>query len=329
MCRRRSARNSKCCAPTRPPSSLTSKPAAAVARSGSRCPPGASTSATCRCRCGRATAAANKRGDATSVVWRRGRRGVRHRTLRALLARVLDHLLALRGGGVAPLLAQHLAAFGRQLLKAVKVLAHACLLVRRQCLEPLPAPAQRVALLGGQRVPARETLACLVALRGRHAEPALAAVCQGLLPLGGEPVPLAAVARQEPLLILRKTRPCHARWRGRGSGLRLLGHRRRERGGRYAEQHGKRQRTPSVIHCWSFRQPGASAAALAGTVARAAAGTAVVRALRPSSRRIFRPAGPAARGNRDSPRPSGRRCREIPGSQRRGLSPPCGRRRPV
>src|ERR1700732_2186418 len=208
MCRRRSARNSKCCAPTRPPSSLTSKPAAAVARSGSRCPPGASTSATCRCRCGRATAAANKRGDATLVVWRRGRRGVRHRTLRALLARVLDHLLALRGGGVAPLLAQHLAAFGRQLLKAVKVLAHACLLVRRQCLEPLPAPAQRVALLGGQRVPARETLACLggkrvparetlacrVALRARHAEPALAAVCQGLLPLGGEPVPLAAVA---------------------------------------------------------------------------------------------------------------------------------------
>src|SRR4029077_15200176 len=115
------------------------------------------------------------------------------------------------GGGVAPLLAQHLAALGGQLLKAVKILAHACLLVRRQCLEPLPAATQRVALVGGKGVPARETLACLVTLRGRHAEPALAAVCQGLLPLRRESVPLAAVARQEPLLIRRKTRPCDAR----------------------------------------------------------------------------------------------------------------------
>jgi hypothetical protein len=46
----------------------------------------------------------------------------------ALLTHVLDHSLALLGRRVAPLLAQHVAPCGRQLLEAVEVLAHSRLL---------------------------------------------------------------------------------------------------------------------------------------------------------------------------------------------------------
>ena len=81
-----------------------------------------------------------------------------------LLARVLDHLLPLRRRGVAPALAQHLAAFGWQLLESVKVLAHPRLLARRECLEFLPARAQRLTLFRRERTPMRETVARLITL---------------------------------------------------------------------------------------------------------------------------------------------------------------------
>ena len=118
-----------------------------------------------------------------------------------LLARVLDHLLALRRRGVAPALAEHLAAFGRQLLEAVKVLAHPRLVAGGECLEFLPARAQRLALLRGKRSPVRETVARLIALVRRHPEPALAAVSERLLALGRQRVPLSAETRQQPLLV--------------------------------------------------------------------------------------------------------------------------------
>src|SRR5205807_828197 len=64
-----------------------------------------------------------------------------------LLARLMDHLLALGGARVVPLLAQHLAPLRRQLLELVKILPHLRLLLGRQRLELLPPAAQRVALL--------------------------------------------------------------------------------------------------------------------------------------------------------------------------------------
>src|SRR5260370_22060469 len=88
---------------------------------------------------------------------RLGRRP-RHRALLVPLARVLDHLLALDGARVVPLLAQHLSLRWRQLLKLVEILPHPRLLVRRQCLELLPAAAQRMALLLAQCLPMLEAL---------------------------------------------------------------------------------------------------------------------------------------------------------------------------
>ena len=55
--------------------------------------------------------------------------------------RSLDHLLTLCRGGVAPLLAQHLAPFGRKLLEAAETLPHPRLIGGRQLLEALPARA--------------------------------------------------------------------------------------------------------------------------------------------------------------------------------------------
>src|SRR5947207_2553272 len=49
-----------------------------------------------------------------------------------LLARLMDHLLALGGARVVPLLAQHLAPLRRQLLELVKILPHLRLLLRQQ-----------------------------------------------------------------------------------------------------------------------------------------------------------------------------------------------------
>ena len=118
-----------------------------------------------------------------------------------LLARVLDHLLALRRRGVAPALAEHLAAFGRQLLEPVKVLAHPRLVARGECLEFLPARAQRLTLFRRERSPMRETVARLITLVLRHPEPALAAMGERLLALGRQRVPLGAETRQQPLLV--------------------------------------------------------------------------------------------------------------------------------
>src|SRR5438552_2703981 len=100
-----------------------------------------------------------------------------------LLARLLDHLLAMRGARVVPLLAQHLAPLRRQLLELMKILPHLRLLLGRQRLELLPSAAERVALLGRQRLKVLESLARPVALLGRHAEPALAPVYDSLLAL--------------------------------------------------------------------------------------------------------------------------------------------------
>src|ERR1700730_2449161 len=192
MCRRRSARSWKCFVPTHRRFSPTPRRGAAGTKNGSRCRPDVWTCATWPSRCGPVpTAAPRNRHPHTSsaVRWRRLGRP-QHRAFLSLLARVLDHLLALGGVRVAPLLAQHLALRRRQLLELVKILPHVRLLVRRPCLEFLPASAQRMALLGGQRLPVRKAIARLIALLGRHPEPALAAVRQRLLARGRQAVPL-------------------------------------------------------------------------------------------------------------------------------------------
>ena len=142
----------------------TSRRGATATRTGSRCRPGASTYATCRSRCGRAV---RRRLRISGAEGATPDAGPRRAAAASAAARArADHLLALRGAGVAPLLAQHLPPLGRQLLKAVEILAHRCLLGRRQRLESLPALAQRVALLRRQSMPVLETLPGLVALGG-------------------------------------------------------------------------------------------------------------------------------------------------------------------
>src|SRR6266853_6464512 len=153
MCRPPSARSWKCCVPTRPLSLALPRRGAAGMKNGSRCRPHAWMCAIFPSRCGHAATAAprNSRGGGSAALRpRRLGRRPRRRALRAPLARVLDHLLALGGTCVVPLLAQYLALRRRQLLKLVEILPHPRLLVRRQCLELLPAAAQRMALLGGQ-----------------------------------------------------------------------------------------------------------------------------------------------------------------------------------
>src|SRR3977135_477410 len=154
MCRPPSARSWKCCVPIHPLFSVLPRRGAAGTKNGSRCRPHAWTCAIFPSRCGHAATAAPRNsprgaGSAALRPRRLGRRP-RHRALLVPLARVLDHLLALDGVRVVPLLAQRLALRRRQLLKLVEILPHPRLLVRRQCLELLPAAAQRMALLGGQ-----------------------------------------------------------------------------------------------------------------------------------------------------------------------------------
>ena len=116
-------------------------------------------------------------------MWRRRVR--RHHVLRALLARMLQHLLALRGTRVEPLLSQHLATRWWQLLKAVKILPYGGLLVGRQRLEALPALAYRMTLLRRELAPMRKPIARLVALGPRHTKPALAAMASACWRAGG------------------------------------------------------------------------------------------------------------------------------------------------
>src|SRR6059058_2752526 len=185
MCPPRSARSWRCCVPTHPLFSPMPRRGAAGTKSGSRCRPHAWTCAICPSRRGHAATAAPRNRRPGSVVrprrlgrprhlgWR-----PRHLALPSPLARVLDHLLALGGARLVPLLAQYLAPRRRQLLELVEILPHPGLLVRRQFLESLPAAAQRMALLGRQPLPVRKSLARLVTLLGRHAEPAVGAVCE-------------------------------------------------------------------------------------------------------------------------------------------------------
>src|SRR5437879_1284561 len=191
-----------------------------------------------------------------------------------LLARLLDHLLAMRGARVVPLLAQHLAPLRRQLLELMKILPHLRLLLRRQRLELLPSAAQRVALLGRQRLKVLEALARLVALLGRHAEPALAPVHESLLALRRQAVPLASVSRQHFLLHRREARPGDRRGGTGGRCGRLLGPCGRcgeQQRGRGREQPRESPGTAWVTHY--FSPPlGLSAAAESPAMVRAAAG---------------------------------------------------------
>src|SRR6184192_4133873 len=173
-----------------------------------------------------------------------------------LLARLMDHLLALGGARVVPLLAQHLAALRRQLLELVKILPHLRLLLRRQRLELLPSAAQRAALLGWQRLKVLEALASLLALR-RQA------------------VPLAPETRQDLLLHRREARPGDRRG-GTGSRCRRL----LSRCGRRGEQQRGRGRSrepresPGTAWVTHYFSPplGLSAAAEPPVMVRAAAG---------------------------------------------------------
>src|ERR1700674_4203362 len=305
MCRPRSAPSWKCCVPTHRLFSPTLRRGAAGTKNGSRCRPDGSTCATCRSRCGHVPTAAarNKHPQDGSVV--RGPRRLgrpRHLAFLSLLAGVLDHLLTLGGARSAPLVAQHLAPRRWELLKPVKMLPHGRLLVRRQCLEFLPAAAQRMALHGRERLPVPEALARLIALLGRHPEPALGAVRERLLARGRQAVPLASEARQQLLLLRRKTRPGNrARGIRAGSGRFLC------KCGRCREQQqGEDARTPSVIHYFSLRMRSASA-------------RAVLRAPRgPWPQAARRAADLPARGSPGSPRPGGRRFPGTRASQDRG-----------
>src|SRR5213082_976800 len=220
MCPPRSARSWRCCVPTHPLFSPMPRRGAAGTKNGSRCRPHAWTCAICPSRHGHAATAAPRNsppGAGSAVRPRRLGWRPRHLALLAALARVLDHLLALGGARLVPLLAQHLALRRRQLLELVKILPHPGLLIRRQFLESLPAAAQRMALLGRQPLPVRKSLARLVTLLGRHAEPAVGAVCERLLARGRQAVPLACESRQHLALLGRKARPGD---RSRGSGTR-------------------------------------------------------------------------------------------------------------
>src|ERR1700730_12839182 len=303
MCRPRRAPSWKCCAPTHRRFSPTPRRGAAGTKNGSRCRPHAWTCATCPSRCGHApTAAPRNKHPGGSAVRRRRLGRPRHRAFLSLLARVLDHLLALGGVRSAPLLAQQLAPRRRQLLEPVKILPHVRLLVRGQCLEFLPAVAQRMALLGGGRLPAPDALARLIALLGRHPEPALGAARERLLARGRQAVPLASEARQQLLLLRRKTRPGN-----RGRGIRAgSGRLLRKRGRCREQQQGEDARTPSVTHYFLLRMRSAAA----GAVLRAPRGPWPQPARRATDR--FAPGSPG------SPRPGGRRFPGTRESQDRG-----------
>src|SRR5205085_5539648 len=116
MCPPRSARSWKCCVPTRPLFSPMPRRGAAGTKNGSRCRPHAWTCAICPSRRGRAATAAPRNRHPGSTV------RPRHLALLSALARVLDHVLALGGARLVPLLAQHLALRRRQLLELVKIL---------------------------------------------------------------------------------------------------------------------------------------------------------------------------------------------------------------
>src|SRR5437016_4514357 len=237
-----------------------SRRAAIGTRNGSRCPPVASTYATCRCRYGRARRPAppNSSSPACSVT-RSSRALISPRAvrlaprppLRALqlpLAYVLQHLLALGGSGVTPALAQRLAPLGRQLLELAEILPHDGLLVRRERFELVPTLAQHPPLLGGQRAPLLEALTRQLPLVGRHSQPTPAAARQRLLPCRRQAAPLALETRQELVLLGREARPANRRRsaRRRRARLRLRKRRRRRR-----EQQREQQRLPLAIHCLS------------------------------------------------------------------------------
>jgi hypothetical protein len=111
-----------------------------------------------------------------------------------------DHFLPLRGRGILPAFAQHAALLGRQILKAVEVVAHDVLFIGRQRAEIFQAIAHHRTLLRRQCAPLFKTLACLGALLRGHRDPALAAARERRLPLGRQTLPLAGVWAQQLLL---------------------------------------------------------------------------------------------------------------------------------
>src|SRR4029077_6575069 len=142
----------------------------------------------------------------------------------------------------------------------------------------------------------REALARLVALLARHSQPALRAVRERLLARGWQAAPLAAVLRQQLLLLGRKTRPGD---RGRGIGA---------RGGRFLRKPRRCRKqqqgdagTPGVSHYFSLPLRSAAAVGAAGGPSGPGPSPAAPRA-----------ADLSARGSPGSPRPGGRR---FPGTR--------------
>ena len=162
--------SSRCCAPTRRPSSPTSRRAATATRNGSRCRPGASTCATCRSRCGRAVrrAACSDLSGAERCDPDAAARAALQLPLRAARARAGSSAGAARAWRCATAARSICRRCGRQLLKAVEVLAH------RWPAAPAAAPgtaASAGAAPGAAPAagpPVLEALPRLVALGGRH-----------------------------------------------------------------------------------------------------------------------------------------------------------------
>ena len=129
---------------------------------------------------------------------------------RALLTRMLNHHLPLRGRCVSPALAQYLPSFGGQLLEPPEILANRRLLVRRERLKLLPSITQRVALLRGQGMPLLKALLGLSPLFRCHAQPTVTSPRQCLLPLRWQGIPIATELSEQLLLLCRQARPRHA-----------------------------------------------------------------------------------------------------------------------
>jgi hypothetical protein len=99
------------------------------------------------------------------------------------IAPLLNHVVSLRGGHLAPLPAQFLAPLQGHLPKLSILIAHVLLLLRRQTFELLPSLPQQLPLFGRHCAPLREPLLCGVSLLRTHREPSPAAFGQRLLAL--------------------------------------------------------------------------------------------------------------------------------------------------
>ena len=189
-------------------------------RSGSRCPPGTWTCATCRCRCAARGAEDGKvaAADAAALQCRCAGRIRPRRVRRVLRTRVIDHFPPLRRGGVAPALPQHLALLPAAAAESggssAALWLAACGGSDWKCCQR-PRSAWRCS--GGSACQRWKRSCAWLRCSGRHAQPALAAARQRLLPLRRQGAPLVAELRQQ-LLLLR--RQALTRYRRGGGGRR-------------------------------------------------------------------------------------------------------------